>query len=159
VSASLSHLREDGTLTMVDVGAKAESARSARALAVVRFAPAAAAALRGAAPAKGDAFAAARLAGIMAAKQAANLIPLAHSVPLAHVAVELRWLDGERVAVEASARTVARTGVELEALTAAAIAALTLYDMTKALGKGSVVQEVRLLEKRGGKSGDWFGDP
>lgn len=141
---------------MVDVSAKASTERLARAQAIVHFNAAAAQALRAATTPKGDAFVAAQIAGIMAAKQTANLIPLAHPLPLASVDVTFHWLDGERLAVEATARTSARTGVEMEAMTAVAVAALTLYDMTKALDKSIVIEAVRLLEKRGGKSGVWM---
>jgi len=149
-----SHINEDGTLVMVDVGAKPATQRSARARAEVRFGAKAAAAVRDLTLTKGDALVAAQLAGIMAAKQTAGLIPLAHPIPLSSVDVTFSW-EGDRLLIDADARTVAQTGVEMEAMTAAAIAALVVYDMTKALDKGIVVENLRLLRKTGGKSGDW----
>ena len=139
---------------MVDVSAKAATLRTARAGARVRLGPAAAQGLREATLGKGDAFVTAQLAGIMAAKQTGTLIPLAHPLPLAQVDVRFAW-DGDTIEIEATARTSAQTGVEMEAMVAASIAALTIYDMTKAIDKGIVVESVRLLEKTGGKSGTW----
>lgn len=137
---------------MVDVSHKPVSARTARASAHVRMSPAAAQALRDATLPKGDAFVAAQLAGILAAKQTGNLIPLAHPLPLAHVDVTFAWEDDVRLRIESTASTSAQTGVEMEAMVAASIAALTIYDMTKAVDKGIVVESVRLLSKTGGKS-------
>ena len=151
----LSHVREDGSLTMVDVAAKAATVRTARAEARVRMNAAAADALRGAALAKGDAFAAAQLAGIMAAKRTGELIPLAHPIPLGAVDVSFGWDDASTLRIETRATTVGQTGVEMEAMVAASVAALTIYDMCKAADKGIVVERVRLLHKTGGKSGDW----
>ena len=108
---------------------------------------------------KGDAFVAAQLAGIMAAKQTANLIPLAHPLPLAQVDVVFSWAGDGALQIEATARTSAQTGVEMEAMVAASVAALTIYDMTKAIDKGIVIENVRLLEKTGGKSGHWTASP
>ncbi len=139
---------------MVDVGAKPVTERSATAVADVRLGPHAARALREATLNKGDALVAAQVAGIMAAKRTGELIPLAHPLPLTSVSVDFAW-DGDTLAVEATARTVAQTGVEMEALVAASIAALTIYDMAKAVDKGIVVERVRLIRKSGGKSGDW----
>ncbi|MEA2665109.1 MAG: cyclic pyranopterin monophosphate synthase [Candidatus Eremiobacteraeota bacterium] len=150
-----SHIAPDGSLTMVDVGAKASTARTARAEARVRLTPAAADALRAATLPKGDAFVAAQLAGIMAAKRTGELIPRAHPIPLGAVDVACGWHDATTLRIEARATTHGQTGVEMEALVAASIAALTVYDMCKALDKGIVVESVRLLEKTGGKSGDW----
>jgi cyclic pyranopterin phosphate synthase len=129
---------------MVDVGAKPVSRRNARAAARVRMAPSTTSMLSSLP--KGDALATARLAGIMAAKRTSDLIPLCHPLPLAHVDVELEVGDGV-VEIETSASTTAQTGVEMEALVAAAVAALTLYDMAKAVDKGMVVEDVRLVEK------------
>ncbi len=140
---------------MVDVSVKSDSSRSARAEALVRMSPAAQDALRAATLPKGDAFVAAQLAGIMAAKQTAALIPLAHSLPLAGVDVRFEWTQDGGLRVEAQARTVAPTGVEMEAMVAVSVAALTIYDMAKALDKGITIESVRLLEKSGGKSGHW----
>lgn len=139
---------------MVDVSAKRPTARSARARARVRLGAEAAAALRQATLAKGDAFAAAQLAGIMAAKQTPMLIPLAHTLPLSAVDVQFSW-DGDVLVIEAEARTTAQTGVEMEAMVAASVSALTIYDMAKAVTKGIVIESVRLLKKSGGKSGDY----
>ncbi|MGD0052617.1 MAG: cyclic pyranopterin monophosphate synthase MoaC [Vulcanimicrobiaceae bacterium] len=151
----LSHVAADGSLTMVDVGAKAATARSARAVARVRMAAVAAEALRAATLAKGDAFAAAQLAGIMAAKRTDELIPLAHPLAVGAVEVSFGWDDATTLRIETRASAFGPTGVEMEALVAATIAALTIYDMCKALDKGIVVESVRLLEKTGGKSGTW----
>jgi cyclic pyranopterin phosphate synthase len=140
---------------MVDVGAKEETQRFALAQALVRMSPQCEDALRAATLAKGDAFVAAQIAGIMAAKQTSQLIPLAHPLPLSSVEVRFAWPERGLLEIRATARTTARTGVELEAMTAAAIAALTIYDMAKSIEKGIVVESIRLLEKRGGKSGSW----
>lgn len=139
---------------MVDVSGKAATARTARAQARVRLGSAAASALRNATLDKGDAFAAAQLAGIMAAKQTPSLIPLTHGIPLAKVDVAFSW-DGDVLVIDTTAATVAQTGVEMEAMVAAAVSALTIYDMTKAVEKGITIESVRLLEKTGGKSGAW----
>jgi cyclic pyranopterin phosphate synthase len=129
---------------MVDVGAKPVTRRRARARAFVRMSPGTAARL-GELP-KGDVLTTAQLAGIMAAKRTAELIPLCHPLPLSHVDVRL-GVEAGGVAIEATAETTARTGVEMEALTAASVAALTVYDMVKAVDKDMVVEDVRLLEK------------
>jgi cyclic pyranopterin phosphate synthase len=155
VKPKLSHVREDGSLAMVDVGAKAPTARTARAQARVRLSADAADALRGATLAKGDAFAAAQLAGIMAAKRTDELIPLAHPIPLGAVDVSFAWDGATTLRIESRATTFGQTGVEMEAMVAASVAALTIYDMCKAVDKGIVVESVRLIEKTGGKSGDW----
>ena len=139
---------------MVDVSGKEATRRRAVAEAVVEVGPAVAAAIAGDAVAKGPVFATARIAGIQAAKQVGQLIPLCHPLPLEHVAVDLA-LRGDEVHVRAEATVTARTGVEMEALTAAAVAALTVYDMCKALSKDMTIRCVRLLAKSGGRSGDW----
>jgi cyclic pyranopterin phosphate synthase len=153
--SKLSHVRDDGSLVMVDVAAKPATARTARAEARVRLSAAAAEALRAATLPKGDAFAAAQLAGIMAAKRTGELIPLAHPIPLGAVDVGFAWDDETTLRIATRATTVGQTGVEMEAMVAASIAALTIYDMCKAVDKGIVVESVRLVEKTGGKSGDW----
>jgi cyclic pyranopterin phosphate synthase len=142
---------------MVDVGAKAVTARRATASGAVRFRPGVLAALLDASGPKGDAFVVARLAGIAAAKRTSELIPLAHPIPLDRVDVELS-ADRARglVTVKAEASATARTGVELEALTAVSVAALTLYDMAKALQRDIVIERIELLSKEGGRSGAWF---
>jgi cyclic pyranopterin phosphate synthase len=148
------HLDADGAPRMVDVGAKPMTARRAVAAATVRMRPDVLAALLDAGGPKGDAFVTARLAGIGAAKRTSELIPLCHPLPLDHVDVTLEPdRDAGTVAIRAEARVVARTGVEMEALTAASVAALTLYDMAKALQRDIVIERVELLEKSGGLSG------
>jgi cyclic pyranopterin monophosphate synthase len=144
MSDELSHVDESGGVRMVDVGGKPRSHRLARARAFVRMAPETAERLRSLP--KGDALMTAQVAGIMAAKRTAELIPLCHPLPLTNVEVRLEIEEGG-VAVEAVAETTAQTGVEMEALTAAAVAALTVYDMAKAIDKEMVVEDVRLLEK------------
>jgi cyclic pyranopterin phosphate synthase len=139
----LSHVDESGEVRMVDVGSKPTSRRRAVARAVLRVAPETAAQLRSLP--KGDALATAKLAGIMAAKRTSDLIPLCHPLPLTHVAVEIEV--GDEVEITASAETTAQTGVEMEALVAASVAALTVYDMAKAIDSSMEVAEVRLLEK------------
>ena len=154
--ASLTHLDAAGRATMVDVSAKEPTDRCARARAVVRMSPAAAAKVAAGDAPKGDVAAVARIAAIQAAKRTDELIPLCHSLPLSFVDVEIEVdAEGGRIEVRGEARTTARTGVEMEALTAATVAALTVYDMVKGLEKGVEIAEVVLLEKTGGKSGDW----
>jgi len=111
--------------------------------------------LRAATLPKGDAFVAAQLGGIMAAKQTSNLIPLAHPLPLSSVEIEFEWIERGLLQIDAMAHTHAQTGVEMEAMTAAAVAALIVYDMTKSVERGIVVESVRLIEKRGGTRGNW----
>jgi cyclic pyranopterin monophosphate synthase len=143
-SDSLSHVDEAGRIRMVDVGSKPVSRRRAAARAFVRMLPETAARLR--ALPKGDALATAQVAGIMAAKRTAELIPLCHSLPLSHVDVTLDVRE-DGVEIAATAETTAQTGVEMEALTAAAVAALTVYDMAKAVDPRMVISEVKLVEK------------
>ena len=140
----LSHVDESGAVHMVDVGGKPVQRRRAVARGEVRMAPATAAQLRDLP--KGDALTTAQLAGIMAAKRTSELIPLCHPLPLTHVDVTLAVHD-DRVEITASAETSAQTGVEMEALTAVAVAALTVYDMAKAIDKGMVLSEIALVEK------------
>jgi len=150
----LTHLDETGAARMVDVGGKPETARSATATGRIRMSPQALDAVRDGSGPKGDVLAAARIAGIMAAKKTGELIPLCHPLSLDAVTVEFAF-EANGVRATARASLTGRTGVEMEALVAASIALLTVYDMAKALDKGMVVEEVRLLEKTGGKSGDW----
>lgn len=152
--AELTHLDAQGKARMVDVGGKAESRRVAVAEGRIAMSAEALAAIRDGTVPKGDVLAAARIAGIMAAKKTAELIPLCHPLALDAVTVDFEIEDGA-VRVIASASLTGRTGVEMEALTAASIALLTIYDMAKALDKGMIISGIRLLEKRGGKSGDW----
>lgn len=150
--SKLTHFDDSGNARMVDVSHKAPTKRTARAHAFVRMSPDVLAALPS--NPKGDPLAVARIAGILAAKRTAELIPLCHSLPLSHADIAIMpEPDGLRVI--ASAVTTAQTGVEMEALTAASVAALTIYDMTKALDKRIEIQDVYLLEKTGGKSGDF----
>jgi cyclic pyranopterin phosphate synthase len=155
----LTHVTARGDARMVDVGGKPETERRALARAVVRMHPETAAALeRGNTP-KGDVVGAARLAGIQAAKRTADLIPLAHPLPLSYADVRVEVDTGEgRVRIEADTRVVGRTGVEMEAMTAAAIAALTVYDMIKGIERGGRIEAVELIEKSGGSSGLWRRD-
>ena len=151
----LSHISANGHARMVDVGQKRPTARMARAAATVRLGPRIAAALKKTgALAKGSVIETARLAGILAAKRTAELIPLCHSIPLGVVDVQIAFGKAS-LRIESVVRAHHVTGVEMEALTAAAVAALTIYDMCKAADKGIVIERVRLLEKTGGKSGNW----
>jgi cyclic pyranopterin monophosphate synthase len=150
----LTHLDESGNARMVDVGGKAETQRVAVASGRIRMSAAALAAIRDGGVPKGDVLAAARIAGIMAAKKTAELIPLCHPLALDAVTVDFA-IEDDAVRVTASASLTGRTGVEMEALTATSVALLTIYDMAKAIDKGMVIADLRLIEKRGGKSGDW----
>jgi cyclic pyranopterin monophosphate synthase len=150
-----SHIVRGGSIAMVDVSGKSSTRRRARARALVRMTAQAQRVLRAAALPKGDALVAAQVAGIMAAKRTAELIPLAHSLPLSKVDVHFDWSEDGALRIEAEARTTARTGVELEAMVAVSIAALTIYDMSKAVDKGITIETIQLLRKSGGKSGTW----
>ena len=150
----LSHLDEQGRVAMVDTSAKERTARRATASARVLMSAETVAAVRAHRTPKGDPLETARLAGIMAAKRTADLIPLCHPLPLTHVEVRAEVQDSG-VYLEAEAATRAETGVEMEALTAASVAALTIYDMCKAMDKAMTITEVRLERKTGGKSGDY----
>ncbi|MCA1815483.1 MAG: cyclic pyranopterin monophosphate synthase MoaC [Acidobacteria bacterium] len=150
----LSHVDAGGRVAMVDTTAKGETVRRAVASARVLMSKEAVAAVRAQRTPKGDPLEAARLAGVMAAKRTADLIPLCHTLPLTHVDVRAT-LTGEGVYLEAEAKTRAQTGVEMEALTAVAVAALTVYDMCKAVDKAMTITDVRLELKTGGKSGDY----
>jgi cyclic pyranopterin monophosphate synthase len=150
----LTHLDDQGAARMVDVGGKTATARSATAAGFIRMAPETLAAVRDGSGPKGDALSTARIAGIMAAKRTGELIPLCHPLALDAVAVDFAF-EEHGIAVSARASLTGKTGVEMEALTAASIALLTVYDMAKALEKGMVIESVRLIEKTGGKSGDW----
>lgn len=153
----LSHLDDSGAARMVDVSEKEATAREATAEAVIQLSPEAyAAAIEGTGP-KGDVLAAARIAGIMAAKKTAELIPLCHPLPLAKASIEFEPLaERHALRIVAMMKTTAQTGIEMEALTAASIAALTVYDMVKAVDKGAVIETIRLLTKSGGKSGSYI---
>ena len=148
----LSHVDPRGRVKMVDVGAKPVTDRQAIARGAITMSAMALKLIRRGEVAKGDPLQAARLAGILAAKQTASLIPLCHPLPLTHVSVELT-ASKSGYTIEARVRTSAQTGVEMEALTAVAVAALTIYDMVKAVDKEMVIGDICLVEKRGGKSG------
>jgi cyclic pyranopterin phosphate synthase len=148
----LTHTDASGTPRMVDVGAKESTERRAVAQAVVRMAPETAVLVEQGSGPKGDVIGVARVAGIQAAKRTAELIPLCHPLPLSFVDVEIA-VEEAAVTVTAEARTVAQTGVEMEAMTAASVAALTIYDMVKGVERWVEIEAVRLLEKSGGKSG------
>ena len=153
----LSHIDNRGSASMVDVSAKASNARAARAAARVRLGATIVDLLRDGAVAKGDVLAAARIAGIQAAKKTSELIPLCHLLPLDKVGVEFE-LQAEAVLITSTCKCTGKTGVEMEALMAASVAALTIYDMCKSLDKAIVIEDLRLLEKSGGKSGHWRAD-
>jgi cyclic pyranopterin phosphate synthase len=155
-SGRLTHLDDQGTARMVDVGAKATTERRARARACVRMSPGTAAAVAAGTTPKAEALTVARIAGIQAAKRTGELIPLCHPLPLTFADVEAR-VDVEAGLVEfiAETRISAQTGIEMEAMTAASVAALTLYDMVKGLERGVAIEQVVLLEKSGGASGTW----
>ncbi|WP_110208217.1 cyclic pyranopterin monophosphate synthase MoaC [Nocardioides daejeonensis] len=150
----LTHVDESGAARMVDVSEKAVTSRSATASGRVLVSAAVVALLRGEGVPKGDALGVARVAGIMAAKQTPALIPLCHPLAISGVTVDLVVAD-DAVEIEATVRTTDRTGVEMEALTAVSVAALTVIDMVKAVDKGAVITDVRVEVKSGGKSGEW----
>lgn len=159
MSDGLTHLDERGHAAMVDVGDKAVTSRTAVARGVIEMAPTTLAAIRDGSVPKGDVLAAARLAGIMAAKKTPELIPLCHTLLLTKVSVEFVINEAaSRVEITATVRCNGQTGVEMEALTAVSVAALTIYDMAKALEKTMTIGEIQLVEKRGGKSGAWQRD-
>jgi len=151
----LTHFDAEGASRMVDVGEKPATLRVARASGRVRMHAATLALVRDRKFAKGDVLEVARLAGIMAAKRTAELIPLCHQVPLDAVSVEFGFPDQEHLSIQALARVTARTGVEMEALTAVSVTALTIYDMCKAVDRGMVIEQVQLEEKSGGRSGHY----
>ena len=155
---TLTHLDDEGRIQMVDVGAKAVTQRTAVARGEVRMRPETIEAIRARRTPKGDPLETARLAGIMAAKRTAELIPLCHALALSHVDVTLE-IEADRILLTATASTSAQTGVEMEALTAVTLAALTLYDMCKALDRTMVLGAIRLVRKTGGRSGLWEFDP
>ncbi len=154
--SELTHLDAQGHATMVDVGEKAITTRTAIAQGTVNMLPTTLAAIRDGNVPKGDVLAAARIAGIMAAKRTPDLIPLCHTLLLTKVAVDFEIDEvNNRVLISAQVRCQGQTGVEMEALTAVSVAALTIYDMAKALEKGMTISDIQLVEKQGGKSGDW----
>lgn len=152
----LSHVGAEGEARMVDVSAKAETERVARAEGSIRMAPATLAAIRANALKKGDVIAVARIAGVMAAKKTSELIPLCHPIALTDVQIDITLDDAlPGLRAEATARTFGRTGVEMEAISAVCVTLITVFDMVKAVDKELVLSEIRLLEKSGGRSGSW----
>jgi cyclic pyranopterin phosphate synthase len=153
----LTHLDKDGSARMVDVSEKEVTRRTATARAVVRMSAETAAAVAAGDAPKGDVLGTARIAGIQAAKRTGELIPLCHPLGLDHVDVVAR-VEEDSVVLEATASVAARTGIEMEAMTAAAVAALTVYDMVKGIERGVTIEAVQLMSKSGGRSGDWHRD-
>jgi cyclic pyranopterin phosphate synthase len=159
VSQEFSHFDQRGNAAMVDVSAKPSTQRTATARARVAMLPATLALIRSGGSKKGDVLGVARIAGIMAAKRTAELIPLCHPLPITAVTVELTADDGaDCVEIAATVRTTGQTGVEMEALTAATVAALTVYDMCKSVDRGMRIEAIRVIHKAGGKSGEFVQD-
>ncbi len=152
---SLSHLNEKGEASMVDIGAKKSTARFASAQAVVKMKPETLALIVSNGMPKGDVLSTARLAGIMAAKKASELIPLCHNIPIDKVEIDFQVVEPDTLVIIAGASCTYKTGIEMEAMTAASIAALTVYDMCKAVDRGMTVSNIKLLAKSGGKSGNF----
>ncbi len=160
MSNPLTHFDAQGQAHMVDVSAKAETHRIARATGTIRMQPATLALIASGTAKKGDVLGVARIAAIQAAKRTSELIPLCHPLPITRVAVDFELLDAESaVRCTAQVETHGRTGVEMEALTAVQVGLLTVYDMCKAADRGMVMDGIRVLEKHGGKSGDWVAAP
>ena len=155
-AVSLTHIDAEGSAKMVDVGAKPETARLAVAAGRIRMSQAALEAIRAGDAPKGDVLGTARIAGIMAAKRTAELIPMCHPLPIDSVEIEISAHGDRQLRIDAAVQVTARTGVEMEALTAASIAALTVYDMCKAVDRSMQITQVALLEKSGGRSGHWL---
>jgi cyclic pyranopterin monophosphate synthase len=153
MESDLTHFDHSGAARMVDVGDKAVTERVARASGMVRLLPATLQRIKDGSLAKGDVLQVARLAGIMAAKRTGELIPLCHPLALDAVSIDFSFPDGQRISIEAEVRITAKTGVEMEALVAVSVAALTIYDMCKAIDRGMSIERVQLEEKSGGKSG------
>ncbi len=152
--AKLSHIDKSGAAHMVDVSAKADTIRTATAVAEVSCSDDVVQQIQDDNNPKGDVFATVRIAGIQAAKQCSQLIPLCHPLPLHKVSIDVQ-IKSNGIVIHARCKTTGKTGIEMEALTAASVSALTFYDMCKAVDKSMVIQQVKLLEKTGGKSGDW----
>jgi cyclic pyranopterin monophosphate synthase len=151
--SDLTHFDEHGASRMVDTSDKPETLRQARASCLVRMEPATATLIRDRAVTKGDVLEVARLAGIMAAKRTGDLIPLCHPLPLTSVSLDFAFEGENLISIEATVRVLGRTGVEMEALAAVSVAALTVYDMCKAVDRGMTIERIRLEEKSGGRSG------
>ena len=159
MTEDLTHFDASGNAHMVDVGAKAATARLARAIGAIHMQPATFTRISEGSAAKGDVLGVARIAAIQASKRTSELIPLCHPISLSHISVEFTLDAGKsRVGIEVTAQTVGQTGVEMEALTAASVGLLTIYDMCKAIDRGMVIESVMLAEKSGGKSGTWLRD-
>jgi cyclic pyranopterin phosphate synthase len=156
--SELTHFDESGASRMVDTSAKPETLREAKASALVRMAAATAALIQNKQLAKGDVCEVARLAGILAAKRTGELIPLCHPLPITHASLDFRFVADDLLRIEATVRVFGRTGVEMEALTAVSVAALTVYDMCKAVDRVMTVERIRLEEKSGGRSGNFRRD-
>ncbi|MSR30983.1 MAG: cyclic pyranopterin monophosphate synthase MoaC [Gemmataceae bacterium] len=157
--SSLSHFDEEGASRMVDTSSKEETSREARASGQVEMSPATLKLIRDRGVSKGDVLGVARLAGIQAAKKTWDLIPLCHPLPITAVQIDFAFLNENTLEIQALVRLIGRTGVEMEALTAVAVAALTVYDMCKSVDKVMRVREIRLEEKRGGRSGHFHRSP
>lgn len=155
--AKLTHLNDLGEAHMVDISSKFDSSRSATAEAQIELTDSIAVAIKDDNLPKGDLFATARIAGIQAAKKCSDLIPLCHPLPLSKIAIDIQ-LNGTVLVIKALCKTTGKTGVEMEALTAASVAALAVYDMCKGIDKGLIIRHTRLLDKSGGKSGHWQAD-
>jgi cyclic pyranopterin phosphate synthase len=149
----LTHFDDQGASRMVDTSAKPETLRDARASAIVRMQPETLAIIRSRGAAKGDVLEVARIAGIGAAKRTGDLIPLCHPLPITAASIDFSYLSEAQLRIETRVRVYGRTGVEMEALTAAAVAALTVYDMCKSVDRGMTIESIQLEEKRGGRSG------
>ena len=154
----LTHFDESGAARMVDTSAKPETLREAKASGLVRMAPATAALIRDRGLSKGDVLEVARLAAILAAKKTGDLIPLCHPLPISHASLDFSWPADDLLQIEATVRVFGRTGVEMEALTAVSVAALTVYDMCKSVDRVMTIERVRLEEKSGGRSGTFRRD-
>ncbi len=155
--SKLTHLNTSGEAHMVDVSSKANTARTAIAQSQVELPSNIIAAITDSTVPKGDLYATARISGIQAAKKTSDLIPLCHPLPLSKVSIDIE-LQGNKLVITAVCKTTGKTGVEMEALTAASVAALTVYDMCKGLDKGMIISQTRLLEKTGGHSGHWHSE-
>jgi len=155
---ALTHFDVSGQAVMVDVGDKAITSREAVAVGRIRMQPSTRELVHSGKAGKGDVLSVARIAGIMAAKRTAELIPLCHPLNLSKVSIDWHWVGEHAIACEATVRCEGRTGVEMEALTAVQIALLTVYDMCKAIDRGMVIEAVQLIEKQGGRSGHWQAD-
>jgi cyclic pyranopterin phosphate synthase len=154
----LTHFDSEGASRMVNVGDKPVSGRTARASATVRMAASTLALIRDKRAAKGDVLEVARLAGIMATKRTPDLIPLCHPLPIESVTIDFAYVDEATLRIDATVQVEAKTGVEMEALTAASVAALTVYDMVKSVDRGISIERIQLEEKSGGRSGNWKRD-